>query len=184
MTTHMTILHYLVLLVIALLFLLSVIVSMREKRTNIRLSMIASSFVVMVMLAGFFLMALDKYTKKAEIRGLKNTRTLLNEEIVYSGYAHNAGKFTIGEVKLEIKLVNKGHVTGNVKAGNFYKPSGFWDFFGGNYMAADKNRPQSLIKTFVVATDLKPGKSKYFTVRLPYPPYFSHTADYTRVFAH
>jgi hypothetical protein len=184
MMTHLTILHYLVLLVVALLFALTVIISFREKKTNIRATMIGASFVVSLMIAGFFMMALDKYTKIAEIRGLKNTRMLMNEEIVYSGYAHNAGKFEIGEIKLEIKLVNKGHVTGNVKGGNFYKPSGFWDFFGGGETAKRKDRPQTLIRTFVVAKNLKPGKSKYFSVRMPYPPYFHHTADYTRVFAH
>ncbi len=184
MTTYLTIFHYLTLLVLFLLFVLSVIVSMRETRTNVRNSMIASSFVVMLMLSALLMMALDKYTKKVKIVQLKNTRTLMNEEIVYSGYANNIGDFTIGEVKLEIKLVNKGHVTGNVKGGNYYKPSSFWDFFGGGETAKRKERPQTVIKTFVVARDLAPGKSKYFTVRLPYPPYFTHTADFTRVFAH
>ncbi len=182
--THLTIVHYLVLAVVALLFILTVVISFREKNPKTRTSMIFASFIVMILIAGFFMMALDKYTKIAEIRGLKNTRLLMNEQIVYSGYAHNAGKFTIGKVELEIKLVNKGHVTGNVKGGNFYKPSGFADFFGGGETAKRKNKPQTLIRTFVVATDLKPGKSKYFSVRMPYPPYFSSTADYTRVFAH
>jgi hypothetical protein len=182
--TYFTYIHYLVLLIIALLFLLTVIISIREKNTKIRFTMILSSFVVMLLLSGFFMMALDKYTKIAEIRGLKNTRLLMNEEIVYRGYAYNAGEFTIGKIELEIKLVNKGHVTGNVKGGNFYKPSGFWDFFGGGDTAKRKDRPQTLIRTFVVATNLKPGKSKYFSVRMPYPGYFTHTADYTRVFAH
>ncbi len=184
MTTYLTIFHYLAIAIVILLFVLTVIVSMREQRTNVRTSMIASSFIVMLMLGAFFIMALDKYTKKAEIRSLKNTRVLMTEEIIYNGYAANVGDFTIGEVKLEIKLVNKGHVTGNVKGGSFYKPSGFWDFFGGNYMSESKDRPQSVIKTFVVARDLEPGKSRYFTVRLPYPPYFTHTSQYTRVFAH
>ncbi|MEA1920473.1 MAG: DUF2393 family protein [Campylobacterota bacterium] len=182
--THFTFIHYLVLLVVALLFVLTVILSLREKKTKIRTTMILSSLAVMVLIASFFMMALDKYTKIAEIRGLKNTRMLMNEQIVYSGYVHNAGKFKIGKVELEIKLVNKGHVTGNVKGGSFYKPSGFWDFFGGGEAAKRKARPQTIIRTFVVAEDLKPGKAKYFSVRMPYPPYFKHTADYTRVFAH
>jgi len=182
--TYMTYLHYLVLLIFALLFVVTVILSIREKNSKIRFTMILSSFVVMLLLSGFFMMALDKYTKIAEIRGLKNTRLLMNEKIVYSGYAYNAGKFTIGKIELEIKLVNRGHVTGNVKGGNFYKPSGFWDFFGGGETAKRKERPQTIIRTFVVAKDLKPGKAKYFSVRLPYPGYFTSTADYTRVFAH
>ncbi len=182
--THLTIVHYLVLAVVTLLFLLTVVISFREKNPKIRTTMIFSSLAVTILIAGFFMMALDKYTKIAKIRGLKNTRLLMNEQIVYSGYAYNAGKFMIGKVELEIKLVNKGHVTGNVKGGSFFKPSGFADFFGGGETAKRKNKPQTLIRTFVVATDLKPGKSKYFSVRMPYPPYFSSTADYTRIFAH
>ncbi len=63
--THLTIVHYLVLAVIALLFLLTVILSLREKNPKTRTSMILSSFGVMVLLAGFLMMALDKYTKIA-----------------------------------------------------------------------------------------------------------------------
>lgn len=184
MITHMTLLHYLVLAIVVLLFVLSVIVAMREERGSVRFTLILTSVVVMVMLSGFLFMALDKYTKIAEIRNLKNIRMLMNEEIIYSGYAYNAGKYTIGKVELEIKLVNRGHVTGNVKAGNFFRPSGFWDFFGGGEAAVRKERPQTIIRTFVVATDLAPGKAQSFSVRMPYPPYFEHTADYTRVFAH
>ncbi len=182
--TYLTIVHYLVLGIIALLFVLSVILSLKEKNLKIRHSMILASFVAMSVLAGFLMFAIDKYTKKAQIRGLKNTRLLMNEAIVYSGYAYNVGKYTIGKIKLEIKLVNRGHVTGNVKGGNFYKPSGLADFFGGGDTAKRKNRPQSIIRTFTVAKNLKPGKAKYFSVKMPYPPYFEYTADYTRVFAH
>jgi len=182
--THLTIVHYLVLAIMVLLFILTVVLSFREKRLRIRHSMIITSFVSFTLISGFLMMALDKYTKKAEIRSLKNTRVLMNEQIIYSGYAYNAGKYTIGKVELEIKLVNRGHVTGNVKAGSFYKPSGFLDFIGGGETAKRKDRPQTIVKTFVVARDLKPGKAKYFSVRMPYPPYFEYTADFTRVFAH
>ncbi len=182
--TYLTLFHYLAMIVIGLLFVLTVIISFREPRPAVRHTMIATSFVVMLMLIGFLFMAIDKYTKVAEIRDLKNTRILMNEEIMYSGLAYNAGKFTIGKVELEIKLVNRGHVTGNVKGGNFFKPSGFWEFFGGGETAIRKERPQTIIRTFVVAENLEPGKAKSFSVRLPYPPYFEYTAHYTRVFAH
>ena len=182
--TYFTIIHYLVLGVLLLLFALSVIVSMREKRAKIRHTMIFFSFIVISMLGVFLMFAVDKYTKKVEIRNLKNTRVLMNEEIIYSGYAYNKGKYTIGKVELEIKLVNNGHATGRVKGTNFYRPSGLSEFFGGGEIAKRKERPQTVIRTFVVAKNLKPGKAKYFSVRMPYPPYFTNTAYYTRVFAH
>ncbi len=184
MTTYFTIWHYAVIAFVAILFLLLTLLSLREKKPNVRNSMILSSFVVMVLVAAFMLMALDKYTKKAEVFELKNRRILTTEQIVYSGFVQNVGNYTIGEVKLEIKLVNKGHVTGNVKGGSFYKPSGFFDFFGGGGDDKRKYRPQQVIETFVIAKNLRPGKTEQFHVSMDYPPYFKHTADFTRVFAH
>ncbi|CAI6157016.1 MAG: hypothetical protein SPLUMA2_SPLUMAMAG2_00658 [uncultured Sulfurimonas sp.] len=55
----------------------------------------------------------------------------------------------------ELKLVNRGHATGNVKGGNFYKASGFLDFFTSGFNKVSK--PQSIVKEFVVARNLKPG---------------------------
>lgn len=184
MSTYFTVWHYAVVAFVTILFLLLTLLSLREKKASVRNSMIFSSFAVMILVAAFMIMAIDKYTKKAEVYQLKNRRILTTEQIVYSGYVQNVGNYKIGEVKLEIKLVNKGHVTGNVKAGSFYKPSGFLDFFGGGGNDKQKSRPQQVTETFVIARNLRPGKSEQFHVTMPYPPYFKHTADFTRVFAH
>lgn len=182
MMTYFTIWHYLVVAVCILLFALAAFVSIREQSPKIRNSMIFSSFIVLLLVSAFLIMALDKYTKKVELYGLKNTRILRTEQIQYSGYVRNVGNYTIGKVTVELKLVNKGHVTGNVKAGSFYNPSGFMEFFGDGEKKAYK--PQKVEETFVVAEDLKPNEAKSFVIRLRYPPYFQHTADFVRVFAH
>lgn len=184
MTTYFTIWHYGVVLLSILLFVLAIIISMREKKASIRNSMIFSSFLVLILVALFLIMALDKYTKVAKVTGVKNRRMLNTEEIVYSGYVQNVGNYTIGKVKYEIKLVNKGHATGNVKGGNFYKPSGFFDFFGGSGGSKETYRPQKVVYEFIIAKDLQPGETRFFSVAMPYPPYFKHVADFKRTFAH
>jgi hypothetical protein len=123
-------------------------------------------------------MVVDKYTKKVGLYKLKNKRLLSTEQIIYTGIVKNEGNHKIGEVIFEIKLVNKGHATGNVKGGNFYKTSGFWDFFGGSNKMY---KPQSITKEFVVAKNLKPGDAKSFRVYFKYPPYFRSVADFAEV---
>ncbi|SFV62214.1 hypothetical protein MNB_SM-6-104 [hydrothermal vent metagenome] len=94
----------------------------------------------------------------------------------------NTGKYPIGKVTFDIKLVNKGHATGNVKGGNFYKPSGFFSFFSNGLNLRAK--PQTVEKEFVVAKNLKAGESAFFRVYFDYPPYFSSTAQFTKVWGH
>jgi hypothetical protein len=143
--------------------------------------MLLSTTLVTALLAVFSIVIVDKYTKNVKLYKLKNKRLLSMEKIVYTGVVKNEGKFTIGDVVFEIKLVNRGHATGNVKGGNFYKTSDFWDFFGGvNKM----NKPQSVTKEFVVAKNLKPGEAKSFRVYLDYPPYFRSVADFSKVTGH
>lgn len=182
LTTYFTVWHYLAVIVSFLLFVLLVILSLRQVKRNVVISMIFSSFLVMSLVAVFLIMALDKYTKKAEINNLDNRRMLMSEKIVYTGYVTNVGDYTIGEVTVEFKIVNRGHVTGNVKGGNFFKPSGFFDFFSGS--SAREYRPQKLVETVVVAKNLEPGKSQFFNVTLDYPPYFEQVAHFQRLFAH
>ena len=181
--TYFTFWHYLIVLLSVLLFVLGTIISFKEKRAGVRNAMIFSTFLVTLLIAAFMIMAADKYTKHAQVTNLTNRRVLSNETIVYSGFVRNVGDYTIGEVTLEIKLVNRGHVSGNVKGGNFYKPSGFFDFFN-TVKGSKKERKQQVIKEFVIARNLKPGHAKQFSVTLAYPPYFSATSYFTRVFAH
>ncbi len=90
------------------------------------------------------------------------------------------GNHSIGKVTLEIKLVNKGHVTGNVRAGSFYKPRGFMDYFGFN--SSDlKSQPQTIIKEFVIAKNLKAGTGKPFRVYFKFPGYFRSVAHFVTV---
>lgn len=181
MSTYFTIWHYGALLIGFIIFILTVVLAFQEKRPGIRNSIIFSSILVNVMLAFIILMALDKYTKKVEVFNLSNYRLLQTEQIVFTGVVKNIGNYTIGKVELEIKLVNKGHATNNVKGTNFYKPSGFSDMFS---TSSKDYQPQTLIETPVIAENLEPGESRRFRVAFEYPPYFKGVTQFTRIFAH
>jgi hypothetical protein len=174
--------HYIVLGVILLIFIGGIVASMKQESSKMKLSMIFSVTIITLFLAVFSIFVVDKYTKKVEIYKVKNKRLLSIEKIIYTGFVKNTGEYPIGKVTVSIKLVNKGHATGNVKGGNFYKPSGFLSFFSEGLNL--KSKPQSVEKEFVVARNLKPGHAKAFRVYFDYPPYFSSTAQFIKVWGH
>jgi hypothetical protein len=133
-------------------------------------------------MAVFSVIVVDKYTKVPKLYKLHNKRLLNIEKIVYTGIVRNEGNYEIGKVTFEIKIVNKGHATGNVKGGNFYKPSGFMNFFSGGYNLHAK--PQTITKEFIVAKNLKPGDAKAFRVHFDYPGYFRNVSQFSKVWGH
>ena len=173
--------HYFALAVIFLLFVVGAIAAMKQENKKLGFQMLISITLFALLLSITSVFIVDKYTKEVKLYKMKNKRLLSTEKIIYTGIVKNEGKYTIGEVVVEIKLVNKGHATGNVKGGNFYKPSGFADFFSGS---GQLYKPQSITKEFVVAKNLKPGTAKSFRVYFDYPPYFRSVADFTKVSGH
>lgn len=184
MTTYFTIWHWSAVTGFSLLFLFLVLLSLKEKNQKNILSMIFASFLVIMTAGAFSLMALDKYTKKATLYGVKNTRILRNETIVFTGFVKNKGDYTIGKINLTVKLVNRGHVTGNVKGGSFYKPSGMFDFISSFGDDSRTYKPQKVEEVFTVAKNIEPGKATFFRVEMPFPPYFKHVSEFTSITAH
>jgi len=174
--------HYIVFGIIFLIFSIGVVSSFKQDSPKLKYTMLFSVTLITLFLAAFSVLVVDKYTKKVSLYKMQNKRLLSAEKIIYTGIVKNEGKHTVGEVTFEIKLVNKGHATGNVKGGNFYKASGFVDFFTGGYSLSVK--PQSITKEFVVAQNLKPGQSKAFRVYFDYPPYFRSTSQFAKVYGH
>ena len=174
--------HFITFGIIFLMFISGTISAMKQKEAKIKIGMFFSTVLVTVFLAIFSVLVVDKYTKKVSLYKLKNRRLLSTEQIIYSGVVKNRGSHLIGKVTFQIKLVNRGHMSGNIKAGSFYKSSGFFDFF--SHGLNMETKPQSLTKEFVVAKNLKPGTSKAFRVYFRYPPYFRSTSQFTKVWGH
>jgi len=174
--------HFIVFGVIFFIFIGGVFTSLQQKKSSLKVSMLFSVTLISVLLAFFSIVVVDKYTKEVKLYKLKNKRLLSIEKIVYTGIVKNEGDFKIGKVTFEIKLVNKGHATGNVKGGSFFKSSGFFDFFSGG--ANILYKPQTITKEFVAARNLGPGEAKSFRIYFKYPPYFRNTAQFSKVWGH
>lgn len=174
--------HFIVLGVILLIFIGGVISSFRQENPKLVVPMLISVTLIMTLISGFSIVVVDKYTKVVKLYKMENKRLLSTEQIIYTGIVKNEGNHMIGEVTFEIKLVNKGHAIGNVKGGNFFKPSGFADFFSGG--SGKRYKPQSLTKEFVVARNLKPGAAKHFRVYFDFPPYFRRMSHFAQVTGH
>ena len=174
--------HFIVIAVILSIFLGGIYTSIKQENKKLVLPMIISVSLISALLLGFSIVVVDKYTKIPKLYKMENKRLLSIEKVVYTGIVKNEGNHEIGEVTFEIKLVNKGHVTGNVKGGSYFKASGFFDFFSGGSNVLYK--PQSITKEFVVARNLKPGQAKSFRVYFDWPPYFRSVSHFAKVYGH
>lgn len=182
MSTMLNIWHYLFLLVAISIFVSGVIVAKRSDNVTLKYQTIFLFFLLSSVVAVFSFFVVDQYTKEAKIYRVENKRNLYSEKIVYSGLVRNEGDYGIGEVTLEIKLVNGKQDSGNFKEGDFFKPNSFFNIFsssGGN----DK-KPQQVSQEFVIAKNLKPKEVKEFTVYMDYPPYFQGTVDFFYIYSH
>jgi len=179
---NFTIIHYSVLGVVFLVFVLGIIASLKQGNKKLVLPMIFSVFLISALVASIGVMAAEKYTKKVKLIKVQNRRYLTQEKISYFGFIKNVGKYKVAKAYISIKLVNAGHATGNVKPGNFYKASGFLEFFssGANVLY----KPQTIEKNFLIAKNLKPGEVVPFRVTFDYPPYFKNTSNFIKAYAH
>ena len=178
--------HIIFIIVVLMIFSAGVYVVLKQERRKLVFPMIVSVAMISVLIAGFGIVTIDKYTKKAKLYKLDSKRMLSIEKIIYTGIVKNEGNHEIGEVTFEIKLVNKGHATGKVKGTDYYRASGFFDFFsgGGADLLYKEHKPNNIIKKFVVAKNLKPGESKSFRVYFDYPPYFRQVSEFTKLHSH
>jgi hypothetical protein len=182
MSTLLNYWHYFTFFILLILYIGGIITALKQEKKKLIFPMAVSITLIFALVGVFSVLVVDKYTKVVKLYKLENKRLLSTEQIIYTGLVKNEGKYEIGEVTFEIKLVNKGHVTGNVKAGSFFAPSGFKDFFGGG--ADVLYKPQTIIKEFVVAKNLKPGQVESFRVYFDFPPYFRNVADFSKVRGH
>lgn len=177
-----TIIHFLVIAGGLLLSLLGILAAFMQKQKSLRAPMIFSTLLLSALVVTIGIAAAEKYTKKVKLIKIDNRRYLTQEKISYFGLVKNVGKYRVKNVYLTIKLVNGGHATGKVKGPNYYKPSGFFDFFSSG--ANKLYKPQTIEKEFVIARDLKPGVVVPFRVTFDYPAYFKNTAQFIKVYAH
>ncbi|NOQ30600.1 MAG: DUF2393 domain-containing protein [Helicobacteraceae bacterium] len=171
---HYTILHWLILCIslVIILFLIYLVYLKAEQKSKITLYTITFLSILTLTYMSFHI--LDGYTKQVELVKFKNKRNLLNETIVFSGFAKNVGRYEVKEVYLEVRLRNEG--MGTLASKTFFSPSGF--FKKENY------RPTTTTTKVLIAENLKPKNMTSFQVNVPFPPYFTKTSIEHDVIAH
>lgn len=179
MSTYLTIWHYLIFILIILVFIVLTISTLRQENLKGKVSIVLTYFLSAIALIISSSLMLDTYTKKVVLDNLDNHRFLPTEKIIFTGYVRNAGDYTIGEVSVEIKIVNRD--TAAKQGEPAYQSNAFAELLGDD---PNTYRPSYLVTTEIVATDLKPGERRSFRIPIPYPPHFKGYSDYVRAFGH
>ena len=165
---YMTIIHWIAVAFFILVFLLLFLLSLKEKKKNVMISMIFSSFLITVLGAVISIFVIDKYTKKGKLLEYTHKRNLSNETIMFTGRIQNIGNFKIGYCTIEVKLSNNAMKMGKPTA-SFFKPSaGFGEIF------SDKKTNSSIVKKeFKAVRNLAVKEVKNFRIYMDYPPYMN-----------
>ncbi len=175
---YMTILHWIVVAVFFLLFIILVILSVREKNTKTVIAMVISSFVLVSIGTAFTLFSLDKYTKIGKLVSSTQTRDYRNESVIVRGKVKNEGKFKIGYCNVEVRMSNPISYSG--KSRSYFTPTkSLSDIFG------DKNiKSNVVVEEFLAVENLKPNESKSFKISMKFPTHFSNPRYKLKLFCH
>ena len=173
MNTYFTFWHYSAVILISLALIASIIVTLRDPKISSKLSIIFTYILVSLGLIFMSILVIDNYTKEITLSNVDDHRFLATEKIIFTGTVRNSGDYTIGEVSVEIKIVNKGSAAQEGEPS--FQSNAFAELIG-------DDKPSFIVVTEVVATNLKPGQRKQFRIAMPHPPYFRGYTDYVRAF--
>jgi energy-converting hydrogenase Eha subunit A len=177
MNTYFTVWHYGASIIISLLLIIAIIATLRQRNISAKISIIITYTIVAFGLLFLSILVIDTYTKKVTLSNLEDHRFYATEEIIFTGTVRNTGNYPIGEVSVEIKIVNKDSAA---KEGEpAYQSNAFAELIGDKGL---KEKRSFFTVTEVVATDLKPGQRKDFRIAMPHPSHFKGYTDYVRVF--
>lgn len=170
MISYFTIVHIITLVVLFAIFIILLILSFKETRKKVLFAMIFSNFLVISMLAVFSMFVLDKYTKKARLENVSQSRILISESLVLHGRIRNIGKFGISKCFLHVKLVNNAIDSQKLNGSTLYKPSSGLDFLTNK--VGDGEKKSTIEKDFLIAKNLRVRELRNFSASMRYPPYF------------
>lgn len=174
--------HYIVLIISFAVLLGGIFLAIKQEDKESRVWMIISFFIIFLVVVGFGFYIVDRLTKFAKIYRLQSKRALEREQVIYSGVVRNEGKHEIGEIVLEIKLVNKNFDSGSMSSGVLFEQGSIADFF--SIKKSQLAKPQQVLEEFIIAKNLKPGVGEEFVVYMPYPANFSGSTEYIKTYSH
>ena len=175
MSTYFTIWHYGAVSLITLVLIILIIATLLQRKLSSKFSII---FTYLLAALGFMfatILVIDNYTKKITLSNVNDYRFYPTEKIFFTGTVRNSGDYTIGEVNVEIKIVNKD--TTAKEGGPRYQSNAFAEIVGDA-----KVKPSFFVVTEVVATNLKPGQRQEFRIIMPHPSYFKGYTSYVRAY--
>jgi hypothetical protein len=109
-----------------------IIITLLQPKLSSKFSII---FTYILAALGLMLMAIliiDSYTKKITLSDVEDRQFLPTEKIIFTGTVRNSGDYTIGEVNIEIKIINKDTA---VKSGDpYYESNAFAEMLGDDGM--------------------------------------------------
>jgi heme/copper-type cytochrome/quinol oxidase subunit 2 len=174
---HFTVIHWIVIVVFILIFILLAVLAQKELNKRTRISLIILSFLISLIGAIVSFLILDKYTKKAKIINHSTQRNYNKESVTIRGKIKNIGKFYIAYCTMDIKIVNK--VVYKKRKNFMYKTSSIGDMF------KSRGYKKNYLKTSVKAVeDLKPRLSKNFSVSIKIPSYFQNPRYFLHLVCH
>ncbi len=175
---YMTIVHWIVVAIFVLIFLVLLLLSINEKDSKTFFSMVFSSFLVVSVGMIFSIFILDKYTKRAELVSYKHQIDFRTEKVKIDGKIKNIGKFKIGYCNAIVRISNRP--PRGSKSKSFFKASNsITDIF------SSKPKKKNLIEEEILAiTDLESKRSAKFHISLDYPTYFENPKFSVKINCH
>lgn len=177
MNTFFTVWHYGAVILITLALLVAILTTLLQPKLSSKFSIILAYILASLGLMLMAILTIDSYTKKITLSDVDDKRFLPTEKIIFTGYVRNSGDYTINEVSVEIKIVNKD--TAAKEGEPMYQSNAFAEILGDKGM---EYKPSFITVTEVVATNLKPGERKQFRIVMPHPSHFKGYTDYVRAF--
>ena len=177
MNTYMTLWNYGALGIIGTIFLILLIVTLQDStKISTKVSIIITYLLTSIALSYGALLFIDTYTKNVILSEVKDKRFLPTEKIFFTGSVYNEGDYTVGTVRVEIKIINRE--TAAKEGEPSFQSNAVAEMLGDD---PTTYKPSYLITTEIVATNLKPGQRKSFRITMPHPPHFKGYSVYPRV---
>jgi hypothetical protein len=179
--TYFTILHWFAMIIIVLLFVLAVVLTIRnhDEKSSLYPPILAAFFITLVFSA-FVIYGLDKYTKIARLENVVQKKVLLNESFSISGQIRNIGNFKIGTCVLEVKISNESLEKAGTEGISFVPKSAFDNLFNWG----EDSHTIDTTKEFVIAENLYKGEMRNFTIFMRYPPAYGRPYTRYELFCH
>jgi len=187
--TYMTYVHWLTVIFFILALVVAILIIRKSDEKKLIIPMLFSATLIISFTGMFTVYVLDLYLKKAQITKLTTKRIYVNETMLIRGFVKNTGSFKIGKATLWVKMANKGLSLSRLKGSDVYNPNNaiietILSIFDAGKKDKRPIKSSTIEKEFVIATNLKPGRTKSFIIRMKYPAHFKRPSFFTKVYAH